>query len=125
VNPKKHLIGHHLDWSRGFPFEAFGLPNQYERASPAVLLFGLDYDEGLTAVLGEPWRGVRVAEEGLAAEAGARGRTVAQLRRQRQDLFDAWLQEQARDQDAAEAQRAPARSAGAKTHSTAQKGIGG
>ena len=31
VNPKKHLIGHHLDWARGFPFEAFGLPDQYQR----------------------------------------------------------------------------------------------
>ena len=30
VNPKKHLIGHHMDWARGFPFEAFGLPDQYQ-----------------------------------------------------------------------------------------------
>ena len=59
VNSKKHLIGHHLDWARGFPFEAFGLPDQYRRPSPAVALFGFGYDEQFLAVMGEPWPGVR------------------------------------------------------------------
>ena len=63
MNPKKHLIGHHMDWSRGFPFEAFGLPNQYARVVPSVALFGFEYDEPFLTVLGEPWLGVREAEE--------------------------------------------------------------
>ena len=43
VNPKKHLIGHHVDWARGFPFEAFGLPDRL----PAMRLPALDELAGL------------------------------------------------------------------------------
>lgn len=124
LNPRKHLIGHHLDWARGFPFAAFGLPNQYERVAPTVALFGLGYDEQLTSVLGEPWPGVIEAERRLALEAGERGTTVAEVRKERQERFDTWLAEQTRDQEQAEA-RASARSAGAKVHSAGPNRIGG
>jgi hypothetical protein len=117
VNSKKHLIGHHVDWARGFPFEAFGLPDQYRRASPAVALFGFGYDEQFLAVMGEPWPGVAEAERGLAADAAALGRTVPQLRRERALLYDRWLDEQSRDAEtAAKAARqggaAPGRASG-------------
>ncbi len=114
MNPKKHLIGHHMDWSRGFPFEAFGLPNQYARVVPSVALFGFEYDEPFLNVLGEPWLGVREAEAALQAEAATRGIAVADVRREKQLLFDRWLAEQTRDQEeaakllAAEAKRANA-----------------
>jgi len=101
MNPKKHLIGHHLDWSRGFPFEAFGLPNQYARVVPSVALFGFEYDEPFLTVLGEPWLGVREAEAALQEEAATRGMTVADVRQEKQQLFDRWLAEQTRDQEAA------------------------
>jgi hypothetical protein len=101
MNPKKHLIGHHLDWSRGFPFEAFGLPNQYARVVPSVELFGFEYDDRFLNVLGEPWLGVREAETALLTEATARSLTVADVRREKQQLFDRWLAEQTRDQEAA------------------------
>jgi N-acetylmuramoyl-L-alanine amidase-like protein len=115
VNAQKHLIGHHLDWARGFPFEAFGLPNQYERLAPAVSQFGFGYDDRFVAVMGEPWAGVREAERRLGDEAREKGVTVADLRKERRDRFDAWLAQQTKDQDQAEAERAPARTAGAKT----------
>jgi hypothetical protein len=99
VNPHKHLIGHHLDWARGFPFEAFGLPDQYRRPSPAVELFGFGYDEQFLAVMGEPWPGVRAAERLLAAEGAAAGRLVDELRQERWRVYDRWLAEQARDAD--------------------------
>ncbi len=115
VNVQKHLIGHHLDWARGFPFEAFGLPNPYGKAAPAVVLFGFGYDDRLVSVMGEPWPGVREAERMLAQEASGMGKTVADLRKERQERFDAWLARQTKDQEEAEAQRnASARSAGAK-----------
>jgi hypothetical protein len=95
VNPKKHLIGHHLDWARGFPFEAFGLPDQYRRPAPAVALFGFGYDEEFLKILGEPWDGVREAERSLAEEARRTGRTVDDLRREKRELYDRWLTEQA------------------------------
>ncbi len=115
VNVQKHLIGHHLDWARGFPFEAFGLPNQYGKAAPTVALFGFGYDDRLVSVMGEPWPGVREAERLLAEEASGTGKTVAEVRKERQERFDAWLARQTKDQDEAEALRnGPARSAGAK-----------
>jgi hypothetical protein len=95
VNPKKHLIGHHLDWARGFPFEAFGLPDQYRTAPASVGVFGFGYDEDFLKVLGEPWEGVREAERALAAQAAREGRTVDDVRAAGQTLYDAWLAEQA------------------------------
>ncbi len=104
VNPKKHLIAHHMDWARGFPFKAFGLPNQYERVSAAVALFGFDWDrDDFAKVMPEPWAGVREAERQLAAEAERQGKTVEEIRRQRRKLYDTWLSEHLRDQEAHQA----------------------
>ena len=78
VNPKKHLIGHHLDWARGFPFEAFGLPDQYARLAPSVAIFGFGYDDDFLKVMGEPWPGVRDGRSGiLADEARGSGRQTS------------------------------------------------
>jgi hypothetical protein len=106
VNSRKHLIGHHVDWARGFPFEAFGLPDQYRRTSPAVELFGFGYDEPFLAVMGEPWAGVREAEGRLESAALATRRTVDEVRRERRATYDRWLDEQTRDAEAAERQAA-------------------
>jgi hypothetical protein len=100
VSPKKRLIGHHLDWSRGFPWSAFSLPDQYERASAAVLLFGFGYGDELLQALGEPWPGVRAAEAALAQEASKGGEDVNALRLRKQRLYDEWLAEQQRDEQA-------------------------
>jgi hypothetical protein len=98
VNPKKRLIGHHLDWARGFPFEAFGLPDQYARQAPSVALFGFGYDDGFMKVMGEPWPGVRAAER-PAAEAVRSGRRMDEVVKEKQDLYDRWVQEQSREED--------------------------
>jgi hypothetical protein len=102
VNPKKHLIGHHLDWARGFPFEAFSLPDQYRNTSPAVRLFGFSYDELFLSVMGEPWPGVTEAERLLAADAAAAGRSVDDERRARAATYDRWLAELTQDAEMAE-----------------------
>jgi hypothetical protein len=102
VNSKKHLIGHHVDWARGFPFEAFGLPDQYRRASPAVLLFGFGYDERFLAVMGEPWAGVAEAERQLAERAAAEGRSLDEVRKERALTYDRWLNELAQDAETAD-----------------------
>jgi hypothetical protein len=108
VNAKAHLIGHHVDWARGFPFEAFGLPNQYAKTSPSMALFGFGYDGDFLKVLGEPWAGVQEAERGLAREAQKSGRSVDEIRRQRQAVYDRWHEEQTRDEEAAASSRADA-----------------
>jgi hypothetical protein len=105
VNPKKHLIGHHVDWARGFPFEAFGLPNQYEREAPSVGVFGFGYDEPFLSKVGEPWKGVRDAEKALGEEARAQGRTLEAIRGEKQAVYDKWIAEQARADEGGNAQR--------------------
>ena len=97
VNPKKHLIGHHVDWARGFPFEAFGLPDQYQRPAPSVALFGFWYDEDLVKAMGEPWPGVARADRILAREAQAAGLTVEELRERKRALYDEWTGAQSRE----------------------------
>ncbi len=111
VNPKKHLIGHHLDWARGFPFEAFSLPDQYRIESPAVRLFGFSYDERFLTVMGEPWPGVKQAETRLLAEAVAKGRDVGDERKERARTYDRWLAELTRDAESAEKAAARAKRA--------------
>ena len=101
VNPRKHLIGHHVDWARGFPFAAYGLPDHYERPAPSVELFGFGYDEDFLTVMGEPWEGVRRAEDLLARDAVRQGVSVEVLRTERQALYDRWLESLMRDEERA------------------------
>ncbi len=90
VNAKRKLIGYHLDWARGFPFEAFGLPNQYAQPTPSVSLFGFRYDDEFLQTLGEPWPGLRVAEQLLEDEARERAISVDEVRRERQARYQEW-----------------------------------
>ena len=112
VNPKKHLIGHHMDWARGFPFAAFGLPDQYSRPAPSVLLFGFGYDDDFLKVLEEPWSGVREAERALTVQARQRNVGLEELRLQRRELYDTWLQAQSKSQKSLEALAVEPRSGG-------------
>ena len=105
VNPKKHQIGFHMDWARGFPFEAYGLPDQYQKAAPSVTLFGFGYNEDFLKVLDEPWPGVREAFRRLEGEALASGRSVDEVRLERQLLFDRWLAVQAQGEAVAGAEQ--------------------
>jgi hypothetical protein len=90
INPAKHLIGNHMDWSRGFPWAAFGLPDQYAQAPASVATFGFGYDDDFLKVLGEPWPGVLEAERVLAQEARKAGRSEDDVRRERRALYDKW-----------------------------------
>ena len=110
VNPRTHRIGHHMDWARGFPFEAFGLPDQYRQLAPSVAEFGFGYDEDFLKVLSEPWPGVRAAEASLQDEAARRGMSLDDVRKERQAVYDRWLAEQVRDEDTGRA-AGPARAA--------------
>jgi N-acetylmuramoyl-L-alanine amidase-like protein len=100
VNPKKYLIGHHVDWARGFPFAAFGLPDQYARALPSVERFGFGYDEELLAVMGDLWPGVGRGEQALGREAAQLGRGIDDVRLEKRALYDRWIADQVRDEQA-------------------------
>jgi hypothetical protein len=94
VNPAKYLIGHHLDWARGFPFEAMGLPDAYEVPAPSVALFGFDYDDDFLKVMGQPWDGVVSAERILRDEAARANKTLEEVRQDRRQLYERWREEQ-------------------------------
>lgn len=90
VAPKRGLIGYHLDWARGFPFEAFGLPDLYSQPSPSVALFGFNYDSEFLRTVGERWPGLIAAEKQLATEARERSISLDDLRRERQAQYVRW-----------------------------------
>jgi hypothetical protein len=93
VNAKRKLIGYHLDWARGFPFEAFGLPNLYAQPTPSVALFGFRYDDDFLNTVGEPWPGLLAADQLLANEARERSTTIDEVRRERQSRYQKWSQQ--------------------------------
>jgi hypothetical protein len=93
VSPRRHLIGYHLDWARGFPFAAFGLPDLYAQPPPSVTLFGFDYDQNFARTVGELWPGLVAAQNSIAAEARARAISIDALRRERQAVYDRWLKQ--------------------------------
>jgi len=90
IAPKRGLIGYHLDWARGFPFAAFGLPDLYAQPPPSVALFGFNYDSEFLRVVGERWPGLVVADRQLAAEARERSISTDDLRRERQAEYRRW-----------------------------------
>ncbi len=70
VNPKRMLIGYHVDWAKGFPFAALGLSDKYDVPLPSMLEFGFNYDENLVKTLnGDLWPGIRRAQVELARKA--------------------------------------------------------
>jgi hypothetical protein len=97
VNAKRNLIGYHLDWARGFPFEAFGLPNQYAQPTPSVALFGFRYDDDFLNTLGEPWPGLLAADQLLEDEARERATSVDEVRRERQARYQEWAKQAGED----------------------------
>ncbi|HEY0686026.1 MAG TPA: peptidoglycan recognition family protein [Steroidobacter sp.] len=91
ISPKRGLIGYHLDWARGFPFEAFGLPDLYSQPLPSVALFGFNYDSEFLRTMGEErWPGLIAAERQLADEARDRAISLDDLRRERQAEYRRW-----------------------------------
>jgi hypothetical protein len=101
VNAKRKLIGYHLDWARGFPFEAFGLPNLYAYPTPSVALFGFKYDEDFLNTVGEPWPGLLAANQLLTDEARERSLTVDEVRRERQARYQEWSKQAPADESVA------------------------
>jgi hypothetical protein len=90
VSPRQGLIGYHRDWARGFPFEAFGLPDLYAVPPPSVALFGFGHDQEFMRAIGAPWPGLAAAEQALTDEARQRALPLEAVRRERQALYHKW-----------------------------------
>lgn len=72
VNPSNMQIGYHVDWASSFPFEKLGLPDNYATPSPAVALFGFDFDAKYAERAGERLAGGALnADHDLALRAAA------------------------------------------------------
>lgn len=94
ISPRQGLIGYHRDWARGFPFEAFGLPDLYAVPPPSVALFGFGHDKEFLRAVGERWPGLIAAEQALADEARQRAVPIEVIRRERQARYREWSIEQ-------------------------------
>jgi hypothetical protein len=94
ISPRQGLIGYHRDWARGFPFEAFGLPDLYAVPPPSVTLFGFGHDDEFLRAVGERWPGLISAEQALGDEARRRALPIELIRRERQALYREWSLEQ-------------------------------
>lgn len=92
VNPSNMQVGYHADWASSFPFEQLGLPDNYQRAMPALWASGFEYNPQFERRAGERLAaGIQLAEDRLAAraaEAGVALRPYRKLlqRRYRQEL---------------------------------------
>jgi hypothetical protein len=94
ISPRQGLIGYHRDWARGFPFEAFGLPDLYAVPPPSVTLFGFGHDDEFLRAVGERWPGLITAERQIGEEARQRALPIEVVRRERQALYRKWSDEQ-------------------------------
>jgi N-acetylmuramoyl-L-alanine amidase len=93
VSPKQYLIGYHLDWARGFPFAAFGLPDQYAVTPPSLKFFGFNYNADFVRAVGTGWPGALSGKTEFAQAAAARGITPEALRSERRALYRKWTTE--------------------------------
>jgi hypothetical protein len=83
INPSNFYIGYHTDWAGNFPFEDFGLPDNYAQPLPSLHLFGFNYDGTFFAATGaRMWKGVVTAEDMVREAARQRSLSVAQLKTQ-------------------------------------------
>jgi len=88
VNPSNMRLGWHTDWGASFPFKAIGLPDNYERSSPVVSLFGFTYDAAyVQATSTAVWKGLAFGEEQLREAAALKGLNIAEYRRLLQQKF--------------------------------------
>jgi hypothetical protein len=88
VSPRTFLIGYHRDWATGFPFAAFGLPDQYAQPPASVTLFGFEHDGDYLRAVGKLSPGLITAERMLTTEARNRGITLDALRQERRARYE-------------------------------------
>jgi hypothetical protein len=93
ISPRQFLIGYHRDWATGFPFAAFGLPDQYAQPPASVTVFGFGHDEDFLRAVGKLSPGLITAERMLTTEAQERGMTPDAVRQERRALYQSWRAE--------------------------------
>lgn len=88
VNPSNMRVGYHTDWASSFPYEQLGLPNNYARPSPAIVLFGFEYDSGFLHWAGtQLYAGIESAGERVRESARRSGMPPAAYRKTLQQRY--------------------------------------
>jgi hypothetical protein len=83
VNPDNMRVGYHTDWAANFPFEALGLPNNYDEPIQAVTTFGFQCDAAFLNRASERLRkAAQISEQMLLGRAAAEGLSLAPYRHQ-------------------------------------------
>jgi hypothetical protein len=94
INPDNFRVGAHTDFATQLPFAELGLPDNYDRPLPSIVLFGFTYDSGyLQTSEAQLWSGLLMAQERVREAAAARHLKVelyrATLRARYKDLVSA------------------------------------
>jgi len=88
VNPDNMRVGLHTDWGTGFPYQEFGLPDNYAIPHPSLYLFGFGYDPAYLKSTGSDlWKGLVSAEEQMRESSAEQGLTVSEYRKVLQQRF--------------------------------------
>ncbi len=74
INPRKKLIGYHMDLAKGFPFSKMGLKDKYLVPVPSIALFGFSYDDYYLSVFNNQLcRGITLALKDVRDKAKLNG----------------------------------------------------
>ena len=94
VNPSNMQVGYHTDWASGFPFTQLGLPDNYERALPAIWAYGFEYSQEFSEWAGARLgKGLQAGERELAELAEESGRSLRSYRKLLQNQYHTRLTE--------------------------------
>jgi hypothetical protein len=88
VNPSNMRVGYHTDWASSFPFGAVGLPDNYARPLPALVLFGFEADRTFDHVAGARMAAaVDLSEQQQREQAVTAGLSLRAYRKMLQDRY--------------------------------------
>ena len=91
INPRRKLIGHHLDLSHSFPFQRFGLSDKYQHVLPSIVDFGFTYDSFFLQIFkGKPWPGVNNSMVVLEKRAKEKKVNLTVYQKRLQKKFDSY-----------------------------------
>jgi hypothetical protein len=88
VNPSNMRVGYHTDWASSFPFNGVGLPDNYARPLPALVLFGFEAHRSFDHVAGARMAAaVDLSEQQEHEQAAAAGLSMHAYRKSLQNRY--------------------------------------
>ncbi len=92
VNTDNWKLGYHTDWASGFPWQQFGLPDNYAAPVAALFAFGFTFDDLFLEAAGKRrWPGLDASLNQVREQAAAAGIPEADYRKRLQRRFQTIL----------------------------------